>query len=178
MYSTTFLLAVTALASTSLAQKSDEEYCSSAVSSLFVQFAEAPTTPAAILSYISASASPTVPMPTTLDFQWHASELCSIASVLPSSLLPEFQEFAGDLLEYGREREDIFVSYITDCEPQSETASMTSALHSYFTATDNPCPVTPTPGSSSNGTYPTATPTSSPSFNGAYPTSFVTAAAA
>ncbi|KAJ3576218.1 hypothetical protein NPX13_g3773 [Xylaria arbuscula] len=81
MYSTKFLLTVAALAGTSLSQKSDAEFCSSAVSSLFVQFAQAPTTPAAILSYISASASPTGTVPTGLDFQWHATELCSIASV-------------------------------------------------------------------------------------------------
>ncbi|KAI0525953.1 hypothetical protein F5B22DRAFT_633312 [Xylaria bambusicola] len=183
MHGTTkLLLAMTALAGTSLSQKSDAEFCSSALASLVSQVGEyAPTTPANILSYISASAAPTVPIPTTIDFQWHASELCSIGSVLPTSLVPEFKSFAQGLLQFGRDHESEFVFYITDCEPQNEVASMTSALHSYFTATDNPCPTTPAPGASSSGNYPTtpaATATSSPNFNGTYTTSFVTAAAA
>ncbi|KAK5628343.1 hypothetical protein RRF57_004058 [Xylaria bambusicola] len=181
MHSTKFLLAVTALAGASLSQKSDAEFCSMAFASMISQFGEAPTTPADVLSYISASATPTGPRQTTFDFQRHASELCSIGSVLPSSLKPEFQSFAQDLLQYGRDHESEIVAYITNCEPQNEVASMTSALDSYFTATGNPCPATPAPGASSNGTYPTtpaATATSSPSFNGTSTTSFVIAAAA
>lgn len=143
-----------ALAGTSLAQASDAAYCSAYQSSLFGELiAGVPTTPAAILSYATQ-----FPLPTTLDFQAHATQLCDILGALPTSLLPEFKSFASELLEYGASYQSEFVGYVTACEPEDEVASMTSALASYFTATGNLCP-TPTPaptsGGAANGTYPT-----------------------
>ncbi|KAI1277679.1 hypothetical protein F5Y07DRAFT_82666 [Xylaria sp. FL0933] len=157
MHSSKVILSIAAMAGTSLAQASDSAYCSSFVDSFFsTLIASAPTTPADILSFI-ATATPTIaPLPTTLDFNAHASQLCQIAAELPASQLPEFQSFAQNLLGFGKSYSSEFISYITACEPQDEVASMTSKLNYYFTATGNVCETTPTPTPTggSNGTYP------------------------
>ncbi|KAI1308081.1 hypothetical protein F5Y03DRAFT_351138 [Xylaria venustula] len=177
MHSTSFLLSIAALAGSSLSQTSDSAFCNSLESSLFATlFASAPTTPADILSFIG-TATGIPPLPTTFDPEGHQSQLCGIAAALPSSLLPEFQTFAGSLLNYGKEYEGDFVSYITDCYAASQAASLTSYIDYVFTATGNICTETSstptaTPGSSaSNGTYPTGYPAGTGSF---YPTATLT----
>ncbi|KAI8629678.1 hypothetical protein F5Y19DRAFT_431481 [Xylariaceae sp. FL1651] len=177
MYSTKFVVAVAALAGTSLAQKSDAAFCSSLESSIFVNvFAEAPTTPAAILSAVANNtAIPT--LPTTLDPMAHQSQLCAIAANLPSSLLPEFKTFASTLLQFGRDRSSELVEYITDCEPEPSVASLTSYIDYVFTATGNICTETPAPGSGApNGTSPTGTGSFFPTATG--PTTLIPTAAA
>ncbi|KAI1367682.1 hypothetical protein F5Y08DRAFT_297964 [Xylaria arbuscula] len=164
MHSSKFFLAATALASTALSQKSDDEFCSAFFTS-FVSIIEeeAPKTPEAILSFLSATqtATPTTTAPplTTLDFEAHASQLCSIAAVLPSSLLPEFQTYAESLVAFGHSRSSEHIEYVTDCAPEEDVASSTSFLERFFSATDNFCAETPAPGSTTSGAYATVTPT-------------------
>ncbi|KAI0539424.1 hypothetical protein GGR58DRAFT_524686 [Xylaria digitata] len=171
MHSTKILLAVAALAGTSLSQKSDSEFCFAFFTSLIsIIEEEAPKTPSAIFSFLTQSetASPTTTAPplTTLDFASHAQELCEIATELPSSLLPEFQTYAEALLSFGRARSSEHIAYVTDCAPEEEVASRISYLNYIFTATDNFCEQTPAPGGASNGTYPTPTPTATSSYAG------------
>ncbi|KAI0424036.1 hypothetical protein F5Y09DRAFT_163051 [Xylaria sp. FL1042] len=168
MHSTT-IISIAALTGTALSQSSDSAFCSSYQSSFFATLiAEAPTTPADILSFI-ATATGIPALPTTIDPSAHQDQLCAIATALPSSLLPEFKSFAGDLLSVGKSFSDDLIEYITDCVPEPEAASMTSYVDYVFTATGNICTettATATPGSTSNGTsatgtgsfYPTATP--------------------
>ncbi|KAI0976250.1 hypothetical protein F4678DRAFT_482461 [Xylaria arbuscula] len=170
MRNTQVLLAAAALAGSSVAQKSDIEFCTSYINSLVgTLLTDAPTTPAAILSFLAQSTatnspatitgSPTtsaVALPTTLDFEGHASQLCSIAGVLPSSLLPEFETFASELLEAGKSVSGELKTYAIDCAPENKVASITSDLDFYFTATGNICVETPAPTGASNGTYPTS----------------------
>ncbi|TGJ86201.1 hypothetical protein E0Z10_g2549 [Xylaria hypoxylon] len=153
MYSTKLLIAVAALAGTSLSQKSDAAFCSSVEESFLGLFAVAPTTPAAILSFIARSS--------------------ARSRVLPSSLLPEFADLGASLLDFGRDHSSEFVGYITNCVPEPTAASVSSYIESVFTATGNICTetatATPAPGSgASNGTYPTGTgsvyPTATSSF--------------
>ncbi|KAI1757843.1 hypothetical protein F4782DRAFT_480215 [Xylaria castorea] len=177
MHSTKVLLSIAALAGTSLSQKSDSEFCSSLIDTFFSEImSEAPTTPAAILSFIAASTTVS-PAPTGvpagaggLDPEAHQSQLCSLATALPSSLLPEFQTLASGLLAFGKNHSSEFIAYVTDCAPADEIASSTSYFNYIFTATGNICKETPTPapGGASNGTYgtyPTATPTATSHFN-------------
>ncbi|KAI0452183.1 hypothetical protein F5B21DRAFT_484360 [Xylaria acuta] len=186
MHSTKILLSIAVLASTSLSQKSDSQFCSAFFTSLVsIIEEEAPKTPPAILSFFAQSTdttSPTTSAPplTTLDFASHAQELCEIATELPSSLLPDFQTYAEALLSFGRARSSEHVAYVTDCAPEEEVASRTSYLDYIFTATDNFCEQTPAPGGASNGTYPTPTPTATSSYAGlnSSTTLIVTAAAA
>ncbi|RYC65972.1 hypothetical protein CHU98_g239 [Xylaria longipes] len=167
MHSTKVLLSVAALAGMSLSQKSDSKYCDAYVSSFFSLIAaEAPTTPAAILSFIASNTQiPSLPTSfppgATLDPGSHQSQLCSLATALPSSLLPEFQTLASELLSFGRVHSSEFIAYVTDCAPEDQVASETSYLNYVFTATGNICQetATPAPGGASNGTYPTPTPT-------------------
>ncbi|KAI0816588.1 hypothetical protein GGR55DRAFT_243551 [Xylaria sp. FL0064] len=170
MHSNTVVLSVAALAGTTLSQASGSAFCSSLESSFFATlFAEAPTTPADVLSFV-ATATGIPPLPTMVDPSGHQDQLCALATALPSSLLPEFQTWAKELLDFGRSRSDDIIEYITDCAPQSEVASMTSYIDYVFTATGNICTettATATPGSTSNGTLPTGTgsvyPTATPS---------------
>ncbi|KAI0483416.1 hypothetical protein F4859DRAFT_472786 [Xylaria cf. heliscus] len=172
MYSTKILLLIAALAGTSLSQKSDSEFCSAFFTSfLSILEEKAPMTPPAILSFLTPStetATPTTTAPplTTLDFASHAQELCEIATEIPSSLLPVFQTYAAELLDFGRAYSSEHIAYVTDCSPENEAASRSSYLAYIFTATDNFCNQTPTPGGASNGTYPTPTPTVTSSYAG------------
>ncbi|KAI0102724.1 hypothetical protein GGR51DRAFT_526050 [Nemania sp. FL0031] len=157
----TRVLSIAALAGTALSQSSDSAFCSSFESSLFATIiAEAPTTPADILSFI-ATATGIPALPTTFDPSGHQDQLCAIATALPASLKPEFQSFAADLLNSGKEYSDVLIDYITDCVPQPAAASMTSYIDYVFSATGNICTetatATATPGGASNGTYPTGT---------------------
>ncbi|KAI0505595.1 hypothetical protein F5B22DRAFT_651528 [Xylaria bambusicola] len=148
-----------ALAGSSLAQTSGAAYCSSLQSSFFnTLFAAAPTTPAAILDAI-ATATGIPPLPTTIDPKAHQDQLCAIASALPQSLLPEFQEYAGAQLEFGREHEDEFFEFISACVPEPAAASSVSYLDHVFTATGNICTETETaaPTSTAAPAYPTPT---------------------
>ncbi|KAF2968874.1 hypothetical protein GQX73_g4665 [Xylaria multiplex] len=156
MHSTRVLLSIAALAGTSLSQKSDAEFCSSLQNAFFTSFLPlAPTTPADILSFI-ATATGIPALPTTIDPSAHQDQLCAIATALPSSLLPEFQSFAGELLEFGRENSAPLIEYITDCVPEPTAASMASYVSYVFTATGNICTETAVPGSTGS-VYPTAT---------------------
>ncbi|KAI0867337.1 hypothetical protein GGS24DRAFT_308056 [Hypoxylon argillaceum] len=170
----TRVLSIAALAGTALSQSSDSAFCSSFESSIFATLiAEAPTTPADILSFI-ATATGIPPLPTTFDPSAHQDQLCAIATALPASLLPEFQSFAGNLLNAGKQYEGEFIEYITDCIPEPTAASMTSYLEYVFSATGNICTetatATATPGGASNGTYPTASSTLIPTAAAARPT--------
>ncbi|KAI0423721.1 hypothetical protein F5Y09DRAFT_326625 [Xylaria sp. FL1042] len=167
MYSAKALLLIAALAGTSLSQKSDSAFCSTELSSFFsVLIAEAPTTPADILSFIASNTQYSLTA-TALSPEAHQSQLCALATALPSSLLPEFQTLASDLLSFGKEHSSEFIAYVTDCAPDDEVASSTSYLDYVFTATGNICEETPTatPGGSLNGTYPTATLTATSALN-------------
>ncbi|KAI0420528.1 hypothetical protein F5X98DRAFT_361901 [Xylaria grammica] len=157
MYSIKVLLAIAALAGTSLSRKSDSGFCSAYMTSLSPIFAGDPTTPPAIVSWLAQktqTASPTnttttptvttTPPQVTPNFERHASFLCSIAIELPSSLLPDFQISAAGLLDYGKSHSSDYVAYVTDCVPEDEVAAMTSYLNHVFTATDNLCPPTST----------------------------------
>ncbi|KAI0100091.1 hypothetical protein GGR51DRAFT_575892 [Nemania sp. FL0031] len=193
MYSTKVLLAIAALAGTSLSQKSDSEFCASYASSLFVLFGEAPTSPPAIVSFLAQSTSAAVPTTTaspvttpapaaTPDFIGHAEFLCELITELPSSLLPDFQTYAGGLLSFGKVHSSEYVAYVTDCVAGDAAASMTSYLDYIFTATGNLCQPTSTSGAASNSAYPTSP---APTATGSYTTSLgssstlvVTAAAA
>ncbi|KAI0968990.1 hypothetical protein F4678DRAFT_481439 [Xylaria arbuscula] len=171
MHGTKFLLSIAALASTSLSQKSDAEFCSAYFTS-FVSIIEekAPMTPPTIVSFLAstetASSTTTAPPLTTLDFASHAQELCTIATELPSSLLPVFQTYASELLNFGRDYSSEHIAYVTDCSPENEVASRSSYLNYIFTATGNFCSETPTPSGAPNGTYPTPTPTATNSYPG------------
>ncbi|KAH8161107.1 hypothetical protein CIB48_g7152 [Xylaria polymorpha] len=195
MHSTRALLSLAALAGTSLSQKADSQVCSAHVDSLVSLFETIPMIPPAIVSFLAQRTQTTTPPATTItasptttaadapgiDFEAHAEELCSILGVLPSSLIPEFQSYAGVFLSVGRAHTSEYIAYITDCQPEAEVASMTSRLDYFFTATGNPCQTTPAPGSASNGTYPTshaATATSSYTNTTSSATSVITAAAA
>ncbi|KAI1361734.1 hypothetical protein F5Y08DRAFT_313922 [Xylaria arbuscula] len=157
MHTTSALLTLAALAGTSFAQASGEAYCSSLQSSFFATlFAAAPTTPADILSVIATNTG-IPPLPTTIDPSAHQDQLCAIATALPSSLLPEFQSFAADLLEFGKERSDELIDYITACYPETRVDSYTSYVDYVFTATGNICTETAVPGSGANSTTPTGT---------------------
>ncbi|KAJ8112753.1 hypothetical protein ONZ43_g5320 [Nemania bipapillata] len=168
MHSTKVLLSIAALASTSLSQKSDSQFCSAFFTSLLSVLEEAPMTPPAILSFLAQTASSTVSPPplTTLDFASHGQELCEIATELPSSLLPVFQSYAKDLLSFGKAHSSEHIAYVTDCAPEDEVASITSYLDYVFTATGNFCAETPAPGGTSSGTYPTFTATDTASYTG------------
>ncbi|KAI0508436.1 hypothetical protein F5B22DRAFT_638665 [Xylaria bambusicola] len=174
-------IAFAALAGTSLAQKSDKEFCDAFFTSFLsvILESDAPT-PTGIASWVAAQTPVTTAPPiSVLDFASHAQELCHLATELPSSLLPEFQTYAADLLSWGKEFSSEHVAYVTDCAPESEVASRSSYLEYVFTATGNICTYTPAPGSTSGGSYPTVTPTpTSYSGSNSSTTWIVTAAAA
>ncbi|KAI0866917.1 hypothetical protein F4860DRAFT_499543 [Xylaria cubensis] len=174
MYSAKVFLAIAALAGTSMSQKSDSQFCSSETSNFFsVLFAAAPTTPAAILSFVATATQEVPPLPTTIDPMAHQSQLCALATALPSSLLPEFASLASALLDFGKAHSSDFIDLVTNCAPDDEVASSTSYLDYIFTATGNICTekATPTPGGASNGTYPTAYPTATPTITSHFNTS-------
>ncbi|KAI0202259.1 hypothetical protein F4808DRAFT_84733 [Astrocystis sublimbata] len=189
MYSTRVLLSLAALAGTSLSQKSDKAYCDSVESSYFATvFAMGPTTPAAILSFVATETA--IPaLGTTFDPSGHQDQLCAIATALPSSLLPAFQDFASKQLEFGEEQNPGFVEYITDCSPAPKASSLISYLDHVYHYTGNICTesetasasATPTvaPGSgASNGTQPTGTGSAYPTATGSSSSPIPTAAAA
>lgn len=178
MYTAKVFLPIAALAGTAVSQKSNSEYCASQLYTFLSMLgSEAPTTPAAIASFIATD--PHIPaLPTTaLNPEGHQSQLCAVAEYLPSSLLPEFQTLASGLMSYGKAHSTDFIAYVTDCAPEDGAASTVSYLNYVFSATGNICEQsatpTPTPGGSSNGTYPTATPTITSA-----PTSLIPTAAA
>ncbi|KAI1354269.1 hypothetical protein F5Y01DRAFT_274753 [Xylaria sp. FL0043] len=182
MHSTKVLFALAALVGTSLAQKSDSEFCSAFYTSFLsvILNSDAPT-PSGIVSFL-AQQTPTTTAPplTTLDFASHAQELCELATELPSSLLPEFSTYAAELLSFGHKYSSEHIAYVTDCAPESEVASRSSYLEYVFTATGNFCTETPAPGGASNGTYPTPTSTAAsyPTGSNSSTSSVVTGAAA
>lgn len=191
MYTTKALLALAALAGISAAQKLPQEQCEAILQSVFItDLAGAPQTPAAVLSFIAHQTGSHIPRPTIVpgevpDFALHKEELCSIGSALPASLVPEFQTFAYELLQFGASYSDVLINYATDCVSGEENiAKSTNYLKGAFTATGDQCAeyatatptVTPAPGGAANGTHITSSATPIPT---AYPTStFLTAAAA
>ncbi|KAI1750598.1 hypothetical protein F4782DRAFT_532285 [Xylaria castorea] len=157
MYSTKALLLAAALAGTSLSQKSDSPACSSAESFFTNLGTDAPVTPTAILSFIASNTQ--IPSLTIGDSESHQSQLCAVAAILPSSLLPEFKSLASDLMVFAHSHSSELVAYITACVPDEDVASSTSYFDHVLSATGNICTETaaPTPGGASNGTYPTPT---------------------
>ncbi|KAI1744995.1 hypothetical protein F4680DRAFT_403960 [Xylaria scruposa] len=184
MYSSKALFFLAALAGTSLAQKSDAEYCSSKMSSFFsFVVAEGPTTPAAVLSFLATQTNSKPPL-ATFGPSAHGDEICSIYSELPPSLLPEFKTYITSVLSFGNANSDVLLGVATDCAPQDQVASITSYIHEMLTPTGNQCEATttPAPGGAANGTYPTSpAPTAMSTYtsrgNSTYPTSIVTAGA-
>ncbi|KAI0411556.1 hypothetical protein F5X98DRAFT_383519 [Xylaria grammica] len=181
MYSTKVLLFIAAFAGTSLSQKSDSAFCSAEGIAFNSLVETGPTTPAAILSFIASQTASSSPAPTGSTIpspEGHQSQLCSLATALPSSLLPEFQTLASELSSFGKAHSSDFIAYITNCAPEDQVASLTNYLDYVFTATGNICQdtYTPTPVGTLNGTYPTATPTASAALNGT--TSLIPTAAA
>ncbi|KAI8944138.1 hypothetical protein F4801DRAFT_572773 [Xylaria longipes] len=163
MHSTKVLLSVAALVGTSLSQKSDSEFCSSASSYFFTVIgSEGPTTPAAILSFVATHTE--IPaIPTVFDPEGHQSQLCALATALPSSLLPEFATLGAELLSIGKEHSDYLKAFVTNCA--TDVASTTSYLDYIWTATNICETPKPTPGGASNGTYPTPTLTATSALN-------------
>lgn len=181
MYNTKVLLFMAALAGTSLSQKSDSAFCSAEGIAFNSLVETGPTTPPAILSFIASQTTSSSPAPTASTIpspEGHQSQLCSLATALPSSLLPEFQTLASQLSSFGKVHSSDFIAYITNCAPDDQVASLTDYLDYVFTATGNICQetYTPTPAGTLNGTYPTATPTASPVLNST--TSLIPVAAA
>ena len=181
MHSTKKFFALAALTGVALSQKSDSEFCSSFFTSfLSVILTSDVPTPTGIASWVAQQTpSTTAPPLTVLDFASHASELCELATELPSSLLPEFSTYASQLLEFGKEYSSEHIAYVTDCAPESEVASRSNYLEYVFTATGNFCTETPAPGGASNGTYPAPTPMATSYYPGSNSSStlIVTAAA-
>ncbi|KAI0440546.1 hypothetical protein F4803DRAFT_577621 [Xylaria telfairii] len=165
MYSTKALLLAAALVGTSVSQKSDSPACSSALSAFMDLFPEAPVTPTPILSFIASNTQ--IPAFTIGDAESHQSQLCAVAAALPSSLLPEFQSLASELMDFAHSHTSELVAYITACVPDEDVASSTSYFNHVLTATGNICTETPapTPGGASNGTYPTPTLTATSSIS-------------
>ncbi|KAI1353217.1 hypothetical protein F5Y01DRAFT_313000 [Xylaria sp. FL0043] len=159
MYSTKALLFAAAFAGTSLSQNSDSPACSSALSVFSGIVTDAPATPTDILSFIASNTQ--IPAFTVGDAESHQSQLCALAAVLPSPLLPEFKSLASELMVFAHSHESELIAYITACAPAEDVASSTSYFKHVLTATGNICTETPapTPGGASNGTYPTPTQT-------------------
>ncbi|KAI1364796.1 hypothetical protein F5Y08DRAFT_305774 [Xylaria arbuscula] len=187
MYSSKLML-LAALAGTSLSQKSDSEFCASYFTSFAsIMAVEQPTTPAAILSFIASNTisslpTATIQMQAELNPANHQAQLCSLATALPSSLLPDLQTLAAGLLSFGKAHSSDFIAYVTDCYPEDEVAATSSYFESVFapTATAQGCDImtTAAPGSASNGTYVTAAPTATGASNGTTTTSLIPVAAA
>ncbi|GAW23147.1 hypothetical protein ANO14919_126970 [Xylariales sp. No.14919] len=158
MYITKAFLLAAALVGTSLSQKSDSPGCLSAISVFKDVITEAPATPTAILSFIASNTQ--LPSYTMGDAESHQSQLCAVAAVLPSSLLPEFQSLASGLMDFAHSRSSELIGYITACVPDEDVASSTDYVKHVLTATGNICTETPAPttsGGAPNGTYPTPT---------------------
>ncbi|KAJ3580217.1 hypothetical protein NPX13_g359 [Xylaria arbuscula] len=175
MYNSKAILAVAALAGTSSAQFStrltsgatQDPTCAESLAS----FSDAPTPDAALVSYLEAvvtgpitAPGESTPLPdfTLEDPDGYQAFFCSLAGELPSSLLPDYAEYAQALVSYGREHIDQYYAYVTDCITTGEAAAtITSQLSTMLLGTGNPCEsttatATPT-GGASNGTYPTGT---------------------
>lgn len=157
MYSSSFLLLIPAFAGIAMSQKSDAEYCSSKMAS-FISWANTvgPTTPPAVLAFLASQTTNSQAPLATFGPSAHGDEICSIISVLPDSLLPEFQDYVTDVLSFGNANSEVLLNVATDCVPEEQIASVTSYIHEMLTPTGG-CPEpTPAPGSASTGAYPTA----------------------
>jgi hypothetical protein len=182
MHSTKVLLAIAALAGTSLSQKSDTEFCDSFLTSFYsVMATETPATPTAILDFIASNTQiptfATTQRPgATLDGKGHQLQLCALATALPSSLLPAFHTLAGEFLSFGRRHSDDILGYVTDCAPDDEVAESTKYFEYIFTGTGDLChdaPI-PTPGTAAHGTHSTPAPTPAPTYTSALNSSALT----
>ncbi|KAI0503070.1 hypothetical protein F5B22DRAFT_652429 [Xylaria bambusicola] len=175
------LLFITALAGTTVAQRSDAAYCVSKMSS-FLSWAntEGPTTPVAVLDFLAHQTNSKPPL-ATFGPEAHGEEICSIYRELPASILPEFQTYIVSVLSFGSVNSDVLIGVATECAPEDQVASITSYIHEMLTPTglceETPTP-TPTPCGMANGTYPTSVYSPTPTATGSYPTSIVTAGAA
>ncbi|KAI1144843.1 hypothetical protein F4825DRAFT_300866 [Nemania diffusa] len=169
MHSNNILLPMAALASGSLAQSLSPASCSAIVD--YFRSA-APTYAAALSPYLdvplnsrvqtASTATITLPPNTLEDPEGYVELLCSIADELPSSLLPDFQDWGSELLSYGSVHISSYDAYVTECVTTGPAASsITSYLNSILTGTGGLCQPTATPSGASNGTAVT-TPATTP----------------
>ena len=176
MYNSKAILAVAALAGTSSAQFSTRVTSAEGQDPPCVQslasFSDAPTPDAALVSYLQSvvtgpitAPGESTPLPdfTLEDPDGYQAFFCSIAAGLPSSLLPDYEEYAFALRSYGQEHISAYYAYVTNCITTGDAAStLTSQLSTMLLGTGNPCATTATAtatptGGASNGTYPTGT---------------------
>ncbi|KAI1358999.1 hypothetical protein F5Y08DRAFT_320612 [Xylaria arbuscula] len=157
MHSAKALFFTAALAGISLSQKSDSPGCSSALSVFKGLITEAPATPTEILSFIASNTQ--LPSYTQGDANSHQSQLCAVAAVLPSSLLPEFQSLGAALMDFAHSYSSELIAYVTACVPDEDVESSTSYINHVLTYTGNICTemATPTSGGATYSTYPTPT---------------------
>jgi hypothetical protein len=175
MYNAKVLMSMAAFAGTSLAQSATptsslDPACAASLSS----FADAPTPAPALVSYLATvlgtgpvtapGATTALPDLTLEDPVGYQEVICSIASELPESLIPDFQSYGSGLLSYGSVHLSLYDAYITNCITTGEAAAtLTSELHSMLLGTGGLCHATTTassgtyPTGGSNGTYPTGT---------------------
>lgn len=174
MYNAKVLMSVAALVGTSLAQSATptsslDPACAASLS----KFADAPTPAPALVSYLATvlgtgpvtapGATTALPDLTLEDPVGYQNLICSIATELPKSLIPDFQSYGSGLLSYGSVHLSDYDAYITNCITTGEAAStLTSELHSMLLGTGGLCDAATTTASS--GTYPTG------GANGTYPT--------
>ncbi|KAI0854685.1 hypothetical protein F4860DRAFT_498782 [Xylaria cubensis] len=177
MYNSKVLLSVAALTGTSLAQipTTTDAACQSSLA----QFADAPTVAPVLASYFASvigtgpvtAPGESTPLPdfTLEDPIGYQNLVCSVAAELPASLLPEFKSYGSELLSYGSVHLSAYDAYITNCiTTGAAAATLTSQLHDMLGGNGGLCKETstPTPGGSSNGTYPTGTGSPHPTSSG------------
>ncbi|KAI1178523.1 hypothetical protein F4777DRAFT_100572 [Nemania sp. FL0916] len=186
MHGTKLLFGVVAISGTSLAQSSTTKDPTCLAS--FTRFrTEVPTLPPALNSYLDnliGDGPVTAPSQTTAlggdtlaNPDGYQEVFCSIASGLPSSLLPDLQSYGAGLLSYGSAHLSEYDAYVTNCVTTGDAAStLLSEIHAMFTGAGDLCKPTATPASPSssyNGSYP-VTPTPTPTSNSTTPISSTT----
>ncbi|KAI1362871.1 hypothetical protein F5Y08DRAFT_341188 [Xylaria arbuscula] len=195
MYGSKFILSVTALAGTSLAQTttSKSPECQSSLEA----FSDVPVPSAALASYLASSGGSSDGSTGGLDATFedpdgYQAVVCSVAATLPKSLIPDFQAFGSSLLSYGSVHLSQYDAYVTNCIASGDAAStITSQLHEMLTGTGGMCQQTATATTTpvSNGTTystgtgaytpgPTATSSDIPYAGAARPTGAIVGAAA
>ncbi|KAI0199520.1 hypothetical protein F4808DRAFT_213516 [Astrocystis sublimbata] len=156
MYPTKAVLLAAALAGTTLSYGTDSPECT-ASSNLFISIAatEAPATPTAILSFLSAHRDE-IPAFTMGDAESHQSELCGLAAALPDSLLPQLATLGSELMVFAHAHSSQLNGYLEACAADATVASSSSSyFNSVIHNTGNICTETKT-------AEPTATATATP----------------
>ncbi|KAI0468582.1 hypothetical protein F4859DRAFT_516747 [Xylaria cf. heliscus] len=159
MYNTKIILSVATVAGTSLAQTSTAgPNCQASLAA----FADAPTPAPALSPYLGSAISSTPGQTALPDFALEDPDLykrviCSVATEIPESLVPDFKSYGSGLLNYSSAHLSLYDAYITDCVTTGEEAStLINQIHSIILGTGGICETTPTTTPSS-GAYMTGT---------------------